>query len=278
MASDTPFDWWETPDPQDPGFVIEAGDPTPQSAEHCLIPAFLDEVVTWAQCPIWVRHAAGVPPNLQGYRLVHIQKAGKMKRHWFFARIRTPKERLKQIGQSSWRKQPFHWHSVLKKLYAQASLLPLSTADGEGNIHSTENWQTKIRLKPGGTFPTWFRTRHFLSEKPWPRASAQRVPIPDAIHWQLDGLEGGLPSVLHPGVVVENNNIGGAIKDGFGTLDQDHGAEFVQQSYPPTNMIDWMSYVVEDERQSVIGKLMELRIVVDVYPPDEVRKEILSFV
>ena len=266
------FDWWDTPDPTERGFVIEAGEPQPQALEDCQLPSFINNVVTWADCPNWVKHAATVPTNLQGYRLIHAQKAGLMKRHFFFARIRTDEERITPIAPASWKKQPFRWDTVLKRLWAQESQMPLSGADAEGNFQSIEQWQTKVRLKPGGVYPTWFRTRYFLSEKPWGKASEQVVPVTDSIHWDLDGLVGGIPNVLHPGVVIENTNTSGRVKEGFGTVDQDHGSELVLSEYPPTPMTDWVDYVVQDDRQKVVGQLMELRIVVDVFPPDEVRQ------
>lgn len=276
MSNDLRFDWWDTPNPTERGFVIEAGEPQPHSLADCQLPDFVKTVVTWADCPDWIKHAAGVPQALQGYRLIHAQKAGPMKRHFFFAKVRTDAERVVPIAPASWKLLPFRWDTVLKKLFAQEGSIPLSGVNVNGDLVTAENWQTKVRLKPGGIYPTWHRTRMYLSEKPWPRASKVKVPLPASIHWDLDGLVGGLPSVLHPGVVVENSNVSGAIKSGFGTVDTDHGSEFVQQNYPPTNMVDWVKHVIEDDRQKVVGHLMELRIVVDVLPPDERIRDVLS--
>lgn len=260
------FDWWDTPNPTERGFVIEAA----ENDRDCDIPNFLDAVVTFADCPRWIKNACEVHTPLQSYRLVHAAKAGKMVRSFYFARVRSEQERAVHFAET-WQKRPFPWPTVLLKLWAEEGRIPLSAVDTDGNIINEPSKLVRTRYKPGGQFPTWFRTRHYLSEKPFPRSSAQRVLITDAIHWEFDGERGGFPECLHPGVVVPNDDSTGAVVAGFGTPSVEIGGDIVEQKHPPTGSQNWDRYVLEDTRTPVLGYLMQHRIKVEVFPPQDFR-------
>jgi hypothetical protein len=270
----TPFDYWDTPNPTETGFVIVAG----EKDRRVPIPDFLNQVFLYSDLEEhadykWITHAAAVVGDLRGYRLVHAAKSGVLQRAFYFARVRTQEERG-QAFHESWVKRPFSWPTVLLKLWAEEGRLPLSAVDDAGGIVTTENLLVRSRHRPGGMFPTWFRIRQYLSEVPFGRSSRQQVPITDAIHWEFDGMRGGFPECLHPGVTVPNDTTTGAVKWGFGTDSDLIGEDLVKQEYPPTLMTNWTKYVLEDDRQKVMGLLMEHRTLVEVIPPTDTRENV----
>lgn len=268
----TNFDWFDTPNPTERGFVITAT----ESDRDCDIPNFLNEEVLFSQCPGWITREARVIETLAGYRLIHAAKADRLKRNFYFARVRTDVERAAHFYES-WVKRPFSWPTVLLKLWAEEGRIPLSAVDANGNIISEASKLVRSRYKPGGMYPTWFRIRHYLSEKPFPRSQSQRIPITDAIHWEFDGMRGGFPECLHPGVTIPNDSTTGAVVFGFGTPSVQIGGDIVQQAYPPTNFTDWPDrYVLEDDRRPVIGMLMEHRVKVEVFAPTDFRRPNLA--
>jgi hypothetical protein len=261
------LDFWDTPNPTERGFVITAKEDNLADT----IPDFLNTVVLWSSCPAWVKRAFEVRGDFQTYRLVHAVKAGFQQRSFYFAKVRTDTERSTHFAES-WVKRPFSWPTVLLKLWAEEGRIPLSAVDSAGKIFSEPSKLVRSRYKPGGMYPTWFRIRHYLSEKPFPRSQSQRIPITDAIHWEFDGMRGGFPECLHPGVTVPNDSTTGAVVFGFGTPSVPVGGDIVQQSYPPTNFKDWPDrYVLEDDRRQVMGMLMEHRVKVEVFAPYEYR-------
>lgn len=262
---DSTFDWHDTPDPTQRIFSVVAKEPP----TALTIPDLLNSTVTWATCPKWIKEAEKVPSSLQGWRLVHAQKAGFQQRMFFFAETRTPLQRRTHFDET-WTKRPFGWPTVLLKLWAEEGRIPLSGVDTAGDIISEASLLTRTKYKPGGMYPTWFRIRHYLSEQRFPRSSSQRVPITDSIHWEFDGLRGGFPECLHPGVTVPNDSTTGRVLFGFGTPSVEIGGDIISQKYPPTNMRDWESYVLEDDRRPVMG-IMEHRIIVEAFPPTDFR-------
>lgn len=267
----TNFDWFDTPTPTERGFVVTAG----ENDQDCDIPDFLNTVVLFSDCPSWITHGAQVIQALQGYRLIHAAKSGRLKRDFYFGRVRTDEERATKFHES-WEKRPFSWPTVLLKLWAEEGRIPLQSVNAAGDIDQQASRLVRTRYKQGAMYPTWFRTRHFLSEKPFPRASRQRVPITDSIHWEFDGMRGGFPECLHPGVTIPNDATSAAVIWGFGTQSVEIGSDIIQQDYPATIMHDWDNYVLEDTRRKVVGLLMEHRIVVDVFPPSDFREPNLS--
>lgn len=276
MPAPKNFDWWDTPNPTERGFVITAG----ESDRECPIPDFLNNVVTFTTCATtaqykWIAHAHQVIPELAGYRLVHAAKAGVLQRAFYFAYRRTAAERRTHFAES-WEKRPFYWPTVLLKLWAEEGRIPLSAVDTNGDILNEASKLVRTRYKPGNNYPTWHRIRHYLSEKPFPRASSQRIPITDAIHWEFDGMRGGFPECLHPGVTIPNDSTTGSVVPGFGTPSKEIGGDIVQQNYPPTNFKDWDRYTLEDTRRPVMGFLMQHRIKVEVFPPFDPRPPSLA--
>lgn len=265
------FDYWDTPNPTERGFVVTAT----EMDRDCPIPNFLNSVVTFANCPRWITNAATVIAEFQTYRLVHAQKSGPMKRDFFFARSRTADERRTHFHES-WIKRPFSWPTVLLKLWAEEGRIPLSAVDGEGNILNDASRLVRTRYRPGNMYPTWFRVRHYLSEEPFPRMSSQYVPITDSVHWEFDGFRGGFPECLHPGVTIPNDSTTGKVVWGFGTPEVEIGSDIEQQVFPPTPKADWDRYTLEDNRNKVVGLLMEHRVLVEVFPPNDYREPVLG--
>jgi len=261
------FDWIDTPNPTERAFGIVA-----KESVNDVTPDFLNSVITWAGCPDWVKRAEAVPPSLQGYTLVHCAKAGFQQRQFIFAKTRTEEERATAF-KTRWVKRMHSWPTVLLKLWAQKGSLPLSSVDSKGGVKTTDRLHERTRYRNGGMFPTWFRIRHYLSERPFPRQSSQRVPITDSVHWSFDGFSGSFPDCLHPGVTVPNSeNMGGTLF-GFGTPSVEIGGDLVKQFFPPTLMQDWERYVLEDTRNEVFGT-MEHRVLVECYPPIDDRENL----
>jgi len=75
------FDWIDLPDPRLRGYVIEAV----ENDQDCEIPDFLGSVVLFSDCADWITREAKVITALQGYRLVHTEKAGILRRRFVFA-------------------------------------------------------------------------------------------------------------------------------------------------------------------------------------------------
>ncbi len=75
------FDWIDLPDPTKRGFVVIAR----ESDRECDIPDFLGSTVLYSDCPRWITNAAQVISELQGYRLIHAEKAGELLRRFVFA-------------------------------------------------------------------------------------------------------------------------------------------------------------------------------------------------
>lgn len=264
MPATSTFDWIDTPKPTERAFKITAKeDPSDQ------IPDFINQRITWATCPGWIKKAETVPVSLQGYTLVHAAKAGFQTRNFFFAKTRTTAERRTPF-ETTWVTRPFPWPTVLLKLWAEEGVIPVSALAADGEIQSVGGTLFRDRHRPGGSYPTLFRIQHFLSERPFPK-KRHLTPIPDSISWEWDGVRGSFPSCLHPGVVVTNQYTTGNVVFGFGTPTKEIGGDLVSQEYPPTDMEDWESHVIEDTRNNVLGTLQH-RIVVKAYPPIDDRE------
>lgn len=111
MASQN-FDWFDTPDPRERGFVIEAT----ESDRDCDIPDFLGAQVLFSDCPRWITQAATVITALQSYRLVHTAKSGKLKRQFYFTR-NISAEDASVAFKSSYDVEPsLYWPPVMTEL------------------------------------------------------------------------------------------------------------------------------------------------------------------
>lgn len=108
MASQN-FDWFDTPDPTERGFVISAG----EMDQDCVIPDFLGGTVLFSDCADWITREAKVISALQGYRLVHTAKAGQLRRNFYFTRVLSAEE-IAAPFKSSYEVDPsFYWPPVL---------------------------------------------------------------------------------------------------------------------------------------------------------------------
>lgn len=269
MNSPSNFDWFDTPNPTERGFFIDAG----ESDQECPIPDFLNTTVLFSSCPDWITHGARVIPALQGYRLIHAEKSGKLQRRFYFGRTRTATER-DEAFKTRWVKRMWHWDTVLLKLWFEEGSLPLTAVDADGEIQTANRVHERSKYRQGKMYPTWFRIRHFLSEQPFPR-KRQVTPITDSIHWSFDGHRGSFPECLHPGARFPSYQTSGNVIFGAGTPSVEIGSDIVAQEYPPTSMQDWEKYPIEDDRREVIaGGLMEHRILVEAIPPIDDRENL----
>lgn len=267
MKPPTNFDWFDTPSPTERGFMIEAG----EQAQDCAIPDFMNSTVLFSDCPDWITREAQVIPALQGYRLIHAEKAGVLRRRFYFGRVRTEDERDTPFRQR-WIKRMWSWPTVLLKLWAEKGSIPITALDAAGNLRSTDSLLERVRYRKGDTYPTLFRISEYLAEAGFGDMGARQiVPVTDSIHWSFDGFSGSFPECLHPGVTVPNNLTTGQVLFGFGTPLKGIGSDIVRQDYPPTNMQDWETYPIEDDRKVVLG-LMEHRVLVEALPPIDDRE------
>lgn len=268
MSRISNFDWWDTPNPTERGFVIEAG----EQDQDCEIPDFMNSTVLFSDCPDWITREAQVITALQSYRLIHAEKAGVLRRRFYFARVRTEDERDTPFRAERWIKRMWSWPTVLLKLWAEKGSVPITGVDSAGELQSTDSLLERVRYRKGDTYPTWFRMTEYLSESGFgDQGNRQIVPVTDSIHWSFDGFGGSFPECLHPGVTVPNNLTSGQVLFGFGTPEKGIGADIVRQDYPPTNMQDWEPYPIEDDRKVVLG-LMEHRILIEAFPPIDDRE------
>lgn len=268
MKPPTNFDWWDTPDPTERGFVIEAG----EQDQDCTIPDFMNSTVLFSACPDWITREAQVIAALQSYRLIHAEKASVLRRRFYFARVRTEEERNTPIREERWIKRMWHWPTVLLKLWAEQGRIPISGVNGNGDTQSAESWLERTRYRKGNNYPTWFRITEYLAEGGFGDLGSQQiVPVTDSIHWAFDGFSGSFPECLHPGVTVPNDQSTGNVLFGFGTPEKGIGGDLVRQDYPATPTQDWERYAIEDDRKVVLG-LMEHRTLVEAFPPIDDRE------
>lgn len=268
---DSTFDWHDTPDPTQRLFSFVAKEPP----TALTIPDFLNSSVTWATCPKWVKEAEKVPSSLQGWRLVHAQKAGFQQRRFYFAEIRTTSQRRTPF-KTRWVKRMHSWPTVLLNLWFEEGNLPLSAVDSSGNIQSAKRVHERVRYRPGNMYPTWFRIRHYLADTPFGKKNMQTIPITDSIQWSFDGSSGSFPECLHPGAKFTAYQTSGAVVFGCGTPEAGGvGSDLVVQEYPPTPMRDWQKHVIEDTRNEVMGT-MEHRILVEAFAPLDTRDDTIS--
>lgn len=259
------FDWVDTPNPAERGFSIIA-----KESPSDVLPDFLNQTVLWNNCPTWIKRAEPVPAALRGYTLVHCEKVGFQLRRFVFGKTRTDEERNTAF-QEVWIKRPYEWPTVLIKLWFEKGSLPLASQRADGSIVDAARTHPRMKIRPGRMYPTWFRTRRFLSERPWPRrVSRSPTPITDSVSWSFDGCDGHLPEILHPGCRFPQYQTSGQTVFGAGTPEVEIGGDIVAQEFPPTPMIDWERYSVEDTAQSVGG--FHLRELVEAYPPVDDRE------
>ncbi len=264
------FDWVDTPNPTERAFAIVA-----QEGPADAVPDFLSAPVTWEDCPAWVRRAEAVPAALRGHTLVHCEKAGFQKRRFIFGRTRTEAER-ETAFKTEWVKRPHAWPLVLLKLWFEEGNLPLSALGGDGSIQTAARPHERSKYRRGGVYPTWFKVRHLLGERPY-RKGRSITPITDSINYSFDGLTGSFQDCLHPGCRFPQYQTSGRVVFGAGTPGVEVGGDIVAQEFPPTNMTDWEKHVVEDTTMPVFGdrSTMYYRRVVEAIPPIDDRENMV---
>lgn len=263
---DSNFDWVDTPNPQERGFMITA-----KEGPNDAIPSFIEQTIFWSDCPDWVKRAESIPPALQGYTLVNAYKSSYQKRSFVFAKTRTEAERNTPF-RINWVKRPTFWPTVLLKLWFEKGNLPLSAQLADGTIQNAARTHVRSKSRDGKIYPTWFKISEYLSERPWPkRATRSPTPITDSIHWSFDGNEGGFPECLHPHVRFPMYQTSGQVVFGAGTVETSVGSDIVAQEFPATPMTDWERYIEEDTSTNVGG--FYLRTVVEAYPPIDDRED-----
>lgn len=261
------FDWVDTPNPTERAFAIVA-----KESAADMVPDYLTAPVLWTECPGWIRRAEAVPKALQGHTLVHCEKAGYQKRRFIFGRTRSEEERATAF-KTEWVKRPKDWPTVLLKLWFEEGNLPLTAVGADGAVQSAARPHERSRFRRGGVYPTWFKIRHFLSERPFKKGRSI-TPVTDSIHYSFDGISGKFENCLHPGCTFRQYQTSGRVIFGVGTTATEVGSDMVVQEYPPTNMQDWEKHVVEDTPTPVFGdrSTMYYRRVVEVIPPVDDRE------
>lgn len=264
------FDWVDTPNPVERAFAIVA-----QEGPGDGVPDFLNSVVRWSECPAWIKKAEAVPTaELRDYTLVHCEKAGYQKRRFIFGRTRSEEERATAF-KTEWVKRPHSWPLVLLKLWFEEGNLPLTAVASNGEIQSAARPHERSKYRRGGVYPTWFKIRHFLSERPF-RKGHSITPITDSINYSFDGLSGNFQDCLHPGCRFPQYQTSGHVVFGAGTPTVEVGGDIVAQEFPPTNMTDWEKHVIEDTPTPVFGdrSTMYYRRIVEVIPPVDDRESV----
>ncbi len=265
MNPQNSFDFFDTPKPSERGFVITAKEDTLSDE----IPDYLNRLVTWNTCPAWIKRAFDVRnPAMQGYRLIHAQKAGYQLRSFYFAKTRTEAERATPYRVKTLIR-PFTWPTVLLQLWFEEGNLPLSAVNDAGDISTAKRVHPRMKYRPGNQYPTRFRISHYLSDEPFPAITKLDQPITDSIQWSFDGSSGSVPECLHPGCTFPHYQTSGAVVPNAGTINTDEiGGLTLEQNYPATPTTDWTTYKIEDSRREVIpGGIMEERIVVEAIAP-----------
>lgn len=256
----TNFDWVDTPNPAERAFSITA-----KEGVSDMIPDFLSNAVLWRDCPAWIKNAESIPESLQGYTLVHALKADYQKRTFIFGRTRTDQERNTPF-QVSWVKRMQFWPTVLLKLWFEQGNLSLSSKQSDGSVV-----HVRSKVRDGATYPTWFKTSRFLSERPWPRNMHRSpTPITDTVNWSFDGSTGNIPECLHPGCRFPRIQSSGKVLFGAGTPEVEIGSDAMAQEFPATPMTDWEVYPVEDTPQNING--FWFRELVEAFPPIDDRE------
>jgi hypothetical protein len=256
----TNFDWVDTPNPAERGFAIIAKE-GPQDE----LPDFNTSAIYWSDCPQWIKAAETVPTALQGYTLLHSEKADYQKRRFVFGKTRTDLERNTPF-QVSWVKRMQFWPTVLIKLWFEQGNLALTSKAADGNVV-----HVRSKSRDGALYPTWFKTSRFLSERPWPRSTHRSpTPITDSISWSFDGSSGSFPECLHPSCRFPRFQSSGKVLYDTGTEATEIGGDLVAQEFPATPMTDWEVYPVEDTPQNISGYWF--RELVEAYPPIDDRE------
>jgi hypothetical protein len=249
---DSPFDWFDLPNPQIRGFVIDAGEPQPHSLADCTLPAFKTSTVLWSDCPDWVKHAATVPTALQSYRLVHIAKAGKMRRQFFFAPNLSRETALVAYNSSADIDPSMFWPAVLLSLASYKRL------DG--------SYITRPRYKNAYQGPTRVLIEEFFSPVPFEIPHYEPMidrSVNDEIGFTYSiGLETYYQSVgsvnlllcLHDEIDI-SVPLDPALTVG--------GVSYVNAAFyeAATNYTDWPDSIVVDDRQrEVLGGWLRRRV------------------
>jgi hypothetical protein len=258
------------------GFYIVSG----ENDRHVPLPDYqnLSAPVTFATLVAsatyrWIVHAHTVQTELQSYRLIHHEKAGVLERKFYFVPSMTDEQRITPIGPPKSERRMWPWPMVLKKLWAEAGVIPDTGLDASGDLLSNYSWNDRMVARRGGQLPTDFRITRYLSDQPWPKSRAQTL-ITDDIRWSMDKFGGYIPNVLHPGVKVPEPGTSGSkiVLHDFGTDLKAIGSDFGTINFPPTPHSDWPTYVVEDLRQDVVpGGLAQYREIWEAIPPIDPR-------
>lgn len=244
------FDWIDLPDPTKRGFVVIAR----ESDRECDIPDFLGSTVLYSDCPRWITNAAQVIPALQGYRLIHAEKAGELLRRFVFAPPLT-REAAQTPYRSYYETEPsMFWPAVWL-----SSRFFRSFDDDKYNVRS--------QYRPAYQGPTRVLIEEFYS--PTPFEIPLYLPMADgAVNEEL-GVElsssGGvlywlsfgrftLEPCLHPSFAI--------------TVPIDPSLTFNGTPYPTASVVaagtyyaDWPDELVIDDRQNqVLGGWVRRRV------------------
>lgn len=238
------FDWFDTPDPRVRGFTIEAG----EQDQDCDIPDFLGDVILFSECPDWITREAQVITALQGYQLTHAEKAGVLRRRFYFTKTRSAEEIATTI-KSSYEVDPsFYWPPVLTGI----------------NVYPRDDgtYTFKPIYKEAYQGPTRLLIEEFFSPVPFtiptyeammPQGADEVVQVVGSIKdWSIGRLV--LKSCLH-GVISFVLPLDPPVSEGILTYVQ--GSLFIAA----TNMTDWPATLVLDDRpREVLGGWLRRKV------------------
>lgn len=226
------FDWFDTPDPRVRGFTIEAG----EQDQDCDIPDFLGGVVLFSDCPDWITREAQVITALQGYQLTNTEKAGVLRRRFYFTKTRSSEE-IGTAIKTSYEVDPgFYWPPVLTSI----------------NVYPRDDgtYTFKPIYKEAYQGPTRLLIEEFLSPVTFsiPTYQAMMPQGADAVvqvvgsskDWIIGRIV--LKACLH-GALSYVLPLDPPVTEGIITYVQ--GALFI----PATTMTDWPATLVIDDRQ-----------------------------
>ena len=233
----TNFDWFDTPDPRVRGFTIEAG----EQDQDCDIPDFRGATVLFSDCPAWITHSAQVIPALQGYQLTHTEKAGVLRRRFYFTKTRSAEEIATPISSNYRIDRSGYWPTVLEAV----RIFPREDGTYTFKPYYKEAYQGPTRVLIEEFFsPVKFEIPTY--EAMLPRGADEVLQVVGSIKdWSIGRLV--LKSCLH-GALSYVLPLDPPVSEGIVTYIQ------AMLQVPTTGLTDWPATVVlDDDQREVLG-------------------------
>lgn len=265
------FQIHSTPDPTQFTVSMRVPDQTfnPELIQRPGSPIVLRRLLPYKETG-WALREGGRVKEYGDYVYSFCRDDGPGFKRFFFVKPKTQEERNTPF-ETIWSSRPVSWPAVLEDLWFIRTNRGLAT----------EYAYARRRYRPAVNVASQIRIDHYLSEVPWSKqATTHEEPIPTEVSGTMlvvVGSGGGtrlLPinvdigKCLHPEVILSGPlNVASAERiPNAGTIPQSYvGNPTGNQVFPPTNMGDWQTYVLQDTVQPVGG--LYLREKVTVFPP-----------